>query len=425
MTRAKRETNLEWLETVPEHWSEREVGREVWVRARLGWKGLTANEYVETGVPMLATPDIKGPEIAYTAANKITVERYDESPDIQLRAGDVLLTKDGNTIGTVNVVRELPGLATVNGSIAVLTPKHGLDGRFLYWFIASSYAQSMFDRLRGGMGVPHLFQRDINRIRFPYPPVAEQRAIADYLDQVTARIDTLIQEQHRLIALLREKRKALLDIDLRPSETWRQLQIKHLGDTSLGKMLDAGRAVRDGDSLRPYVRAADVRADGSINLTDLNEMPFSDAEMERFDLRAGDVLLIEGGATVGRPGYLPADAAGVAFQKTVNRLRVGPLADPRFIYWSMLRLYESGFYPNHYGSVSFVHLTGEKLRQIRLDLPDVDEQRRIAARLDEQTAKIDETITQTERFIELSKERRAALITAAVTGQIDVRDDVA
>ena len=159
------------------------------------------------------------------------------------------------------------------------------------------------------------------------------------------------------------------------------------------------------------------------NLTGLNEMPFSEQELERFDLRAGDVLLIEGGATVGRPGYLAESVSGVAFQKTVNRLRSDERTNPRFAYWSMLRLYESGYYASYFGAVSFVHLTGEKLRELELDLPPLKEQIEIAEHLDEQTAKIDELIAETERFIELSRERRSALITAAVTGQIDVRGE--
>ena len=79
--------------------------------------------------------------------------------------------------------------------------------------------------------------------------------------------------------------------------------------------------------------------------------------------------------------------AGIAFQKTVNRLRVGPQADARFVYWSMLHLYDTSYYAAHYGAVSFVHLTGEKLREIELSLPAVDEQRKIAAQLDGVTAK--------------------------------------
>ena len=86
-----------------------------------------------------------------------------------------------------------------------------------------------------------------------------------------------------------------------------------------------------------------------------------------------------------------------------------------------MQRYNSGYYDTYYGSVSFVHLTGEKLREIPLPCPDPAAQHRIASHLDEQTARIDALIAETERFIELAQERRSALITAAVTGQIDVR----
>jgi type I restriction enzyme S subunit len=311
----------------------------------------------------------------------------------------------------------------VSTAYTVLAPKRRVVAAdYLRWLLKSDgYIQELrttTNQLRDGQSIKF---RDFAKVPLPLPPLKEQRAIAVYLDRETARIDTLIEEQQRLIEMLRERRSALISAALTPTHSWLHRRIKHIGETILGKMLDAGRAVRAGDELNPYVRAADVRADGSVNLVDLNEMPFSATEMETFHLRAGDVLLIEGGATVGRPGFMFESAPGVAFQKTVNRLRVGPRADARFVYWAMLRLYESAYYANHYGAVSFVHLTGEKLREIELHLPSVDEQRVIAAHLDEQTAKIDRLIAETERFIELARERRSALITAAVTGQIDVR----
>ncbi|QSB12834.1 restriction endonuclease subunit S [Natronosporangium hydrolyticum] len=300
----------------------------------------------------------------------------------------------------------------------------GAEPRFIDWWTKTPAYRSQVEAVSVGTSssMQNISQGDFLELRIELPDFETQHAIADYLDRETARIDTLIEEQQHLIEMLRERRSAVISSALAPNDSWVRRRIKHIGETSLGKMLDAGRAVRDGDQPRPYVRAADVRADGSVNLADLNEMPFSGVEMEAFDLRAGDVLLIEGGATVGRPGFMFESAPGIAFQKTVNRLRVGSQADARFVYWSMLCLYESSYYANHYGSVSFVHLTGEKLRKIELRLPPLDKQRAIAVYLDVETAKIDTLIAETERFIELARERRAALITAAVTGQIDVRE---
>jgi len=311
----------------------------------------------------------------------------------------------------------------VSGHYICFAPRHNEDHRYLNWLLRSTAYSNGYAVLSRGVriGQAEIDNDEFRLMPILLPPVEEQRAISDYLDRETDQIDTLIAKQEQLIATLRERRRSLVRRALTPADSWTTSRIKHLATTTLGKMLDAGRAVRDDDSLAPYVRAADILADGSVRLTDLNEMPFSAPEMSKFSLQRGDVLLIEGGATVGRPGFLEADAPGIAFQKTVNRLRPGADLVPRFAYWSMLALYESDFYVRFYGSVSFVHLTGEKLREISIAHPDVSEQSEIAGYLDEKTAKIDELIAKTERFIELSKERRSALITAAVTGQIDVR----
>lgn len=350
-----------------------------------------------------------------TADDTISYETAESLGATVFPAGTLVYAKVGAAL-ILGRIRVLPVAACIDNNMAGLAPSGDVDHRFLYW----AMSQVKFDYLVNPGAVPSLSDRNLLDFPLLIPARDEQCAIADYLDRETARIDTLVEEQQRLIEMLHERRASVVASALAPSDSWRRLRIKHIGHTRLGKMLDSGRTVREGDEFRPYVRAADVRADGSVNLADLNEMPFSELELEAFDLCAGDVLLIEGGATVGRPGFMFNAAPGIAFQKTVNRLRVGPQADARFVYWSMLRLYESGYYANHYGSVSFVHLTGEKLREIALPFPPLGEQREIAAHLDETTKKIDTLIIETERFIELAHERRSALITAAVTGQIDV-----
>lgn len=314
----------------------------------------------------------------------------------------------------------------VSSAYTVLAPRAGVMPDYFRWLLKSgAYVQELrttTNQLRDGQSIKF---SDLIKVPLPLPPLPDQRAIANYLDRETARIDTLINEQERLVEMLRERQQAIISTSLTPQKHWEVTRIKRIGETSLGKMLDAGRTAREGDELASYVRAADVLADGTVNLDNLNSMPFSKDELKRFDIRAHDVLLIEGGATVGRPGYVHVDAPGIAFQKTVNRLRLGDRFDPRFAYWTLLERYTKNYYANHFGAVSFVHLTGEKLREIEMPLPPLDEQRRIAAYLDEQTARIDKLVGEAERFIELSRERRSALITAAVTGQIDVRDEVA
>ena len=153
-----KDSGLEWLGQVPAHWKISRLGFEAWVRARLGWKGLKAEEYIDDGFAFLSTPNIKGRTIDFKNVNFIDQWRYDESPEIKLHQGDVLLAKDGSTLGIVNVIRDLPRPTTVNSSIAVITPNSELLGVFLYYIFESSFMEHTIQRIKGGMGVPHLFQ---------------------------------------------------------------------------------------------------------------------------------------------------------------------------------------------------------------------------------------------------------------------------
>jgi type I restriction enzyme S subunit len=179
-------------------------------KARLGWKGLKASEYIDDGYIFLSTPNIKSGEIDFQNVKHITAERYFESPEIMLKTGDVLIAKDGSTLGITSVVRFLPAPATVNSSIAVIRPTKSIQSVFLYWFLSSNYIQELIQAMKDGMGVPHLFQADIRKFVVLIPPLSEQQAVADYLDHETAKIDGLISKIGQGIEKLKEYSTALI-----------------------------------------------------------------------------------------------------------------------------------------------------------------------------------------------------------------------
>lgn len=205
-----KDSGIEWLGEVPEHWQISRLGFETIVKARLGWKGLKADEYTQEGYIFLATPNIKESEIDFENVNYITEERYKESPEIMLQVGDVLVTKDGSTTGTTNVVKHLPAPATVNSSIAVIRPKANILGAFLAYQFKSSIIQNTIMRMRGGMGVPHLFQADLNKFSLVFPSIEEQLVIVEELDLLLERINTLIEKAKTSIDLTKERRTALI-----------------------------------------------------------------------------------------------------------------------------------------------------------------------------------------------------------------------
>lgn len=420
----RRATNLDQLDVLPAGWGDVELGREIWVRARLGWKGLTADEYVDDGVAMLATPDIKHRAIDFAGANKIPMERYLESPEIALKVGDVLLTKDGATIGIANLVRDLPMPSSVNGSIAVLTPSGRVDGTYLYWFVTSSYAQGIFDRLRGGMGVPHLYQRDIKRIQMPLPPLTEQQQIADYLDRETAQIDTLIEAQQRLVETLRERRVGA--IQTRLTQLGGKLtRLKHQAAIQTGVTLSGA-----GDESLPewpYLRVANVQT-GFVDTSHVKRLRLPESEARPSLLQPGDVLMTEGGDIdkLGRGSYWAGEIEPCLHQNHVFAVRPGADLDPHFLVFLLDGPVARKYFRSTARKTTNLASTNKwTLGNLPLRLPAIEVQREAVAFLDEQAAGVDALIAEAERFIELSRERRSALITAAVTGQIDVRDEEA
>lgn len=416
------DTGIEWLDRLPKGWSAATLGRESWVRARLGWKGLKAEEYVdEGGFPMLSTPDIKSRDINFQSAARITKARFDESPEIMLQVDDVLLTKDGSTIGTANIVRDLPEPTTLNGSIALLTPSKNLDGRFLYYVTVSRYAQAIFDLLRGGAGVPHLFQRDINQIRIPLPPIEEQRAIADYLDQEAAQIDALVAKQEEFIGVLRERRQSQVADAFGPAGPV-GTQLRRVAHIQTGVTLSGeGKAV---DPTWPYLRVANVQM-GRVDLSSVKEIRLPHADAAASLLRPGDVLMTEGGDIdkLGRGTVWDGRISPMVHQNHVFAVRANlKRLSPHYLAWwletSVARKY---FYLTAKKTTNLASTNKTVVGRLPMPVPSLNLQDQIVSHLDEQTSRIDTLIAKAEEHIALAKERRAALITAAVTGQIDVR----
>lgn len=204
-------SEVEGMGFIPKKWSAVRFMKVNYVRARLGWKGLKAEEYVDVGYPFLAAYHIVNNHLCWESLNCITKERYDESPEIKLSIGDLVLVKDGAGIGKCARIDEMPlGEATVNSSLSVITPNKLLDYRYEYYYFMSPLFQNIIARLKNGMGVPHLTQESMKDIYLPLPSKKEQQAIADYLDNKVVELDSLITEKESLINDLEAYKKSLI-----------------------------------------------------------------------------------------------------------------------------------------------------------------------------------------------------------------------
>jgi type I restriction enzyme S subunit len=414
---------------------ESRVDRVATVKARIGWKALTAAEYQTEGYVFLATPNIKGNSIDFENVNYISEFRYEESPELKLRVGDVLLVKDGNTLGITNLVSEVPRPATVNGSIAVIRP-HAVDGRFLRYALASDFVQGPIAAYRAGMGVPHLFQWDINRLRIPRPSRTTQRNVADYLDAETARIDALIERKRRLASRLQERAQAEQGLlasgraaigPLRSSGHawlgdipvgWPVVRLKHYARVESGHTPSRTNPELWEDCTIPWVTLNDVGYLKShewiaqtVNLISEAGIAASSARV----LPAGTVVLSRD-ATVGRCGILAQPMA--TSQHFVDWI-CGSQLRPRYL-WLLLTTVMQEHFASLTDGATLRTIGMSDIGEIVVPLPTLDEQDAIVKQAEEVRRRANRASDALAAQVELLLEHRQALITAAVTGGLGV-----
>lgn len=311
----------------------------------------------------------------------------------------------------------------------VLRP--GVHAKWLYYW-ATTVPYRLYST---STALPSMTSSVLGSLPLRMPSLGEQVAIADFLDSETAKIDALIEKQRRLGEATATRDDALIESavlgrerrESHAAEPWlRTLQrdwgVTRLGyhfDVALGKMLDEGKQAPEGAAARPYLRAANIRRD-RLDVEDVKHMPITADELRRLSLKAGDLLVVEGGATVGRSCLVPNDLPGMAYQKTLNRVRPKGAGSTSYLHYVLRWLKASGVIDLICDGSTFMHLTAEKLRALSIPWPSPPEQVVIAHDLDEALAQSQNLIGRIDWAIALAQERRSALITAAVTGQLDI-----
>jgi type I restriction enzyme S subunit len=206
-----KDSSVEWVGIIPASWTSSRLGYETYIRARLGWKGLKADEYVDEGYAFISAFNIQNNKLVWTPLNYITKERYDESPEIKLHIGDVIIVKDGAGIGKCARIDSLPmGETAPNSSIGVITPLAKLNYRYLAYYLQSAIFNNLILKLLNGMGVPHLTQEVLNKTPILLPPKQEQVRIANFLDSKCCEIDSAIETKKKQIDILDAYKKSLI-----------------------------------------------------------------------------------------------------------------------------------------------------------------------------------------------------------------------
>lgn len=176
----------------PSNWSWCRLGEIAELNGRIGWKGLTASEYKKNGPLFLSVYSLNyGDYVDYSQAYHISKERYDESPEIMLRNGDILICKDGAGIGKLGIIKDLQEPATINSSLLLIRPSKQVQLKFLYYYLLSEHFQKIVNSRIMGATTPHLYQRDLVEFFIALPPLSEQKRIVSKIEELMNLCDEL------------------------------------------------------------------------------------------------------------------------------------------------------------------------------------------------------------------------------------------
>lgn len=212
MAREYKDSGIEWIGLIPKEWKVPRLKNVAELHGRIGWNGLRSEEFEEQSYAYLVTgQDFVSSEINWNKCYQIRKERYEEDEFIQLKEGELLVTKDG-TIGKVAIVSNMAKPACLNSGIFVLRQKvYSFFPKYLYWQLYSPLLKTYNDYMNlGGTTIIHLYQNVFERMPLILPSPSEQQKIADYLDKVCGEVDEMIALQEKMIEELKAYKQSII-----------------------------------------------------------------------------------------------------------------------------------------------------------------------------------------------------------------------
>jgi len=439
-----KESGVEWLTKIPAHWVFKRLKLIASVRlSNVDKKSLDGEQQVR----LCNYTDVYYNEritdqLQFMAATATP----DQIRHFSLRAGDVLITKDSESWTDIAVpavvAQDLPGVLC-GYHLALIRPTAECDGAFLSRAFAAVGPRDQFQTSANGITRFGLGTDVITSSLFAMPPLAEQRAIAAFLDQETARIDALLAKKERLIELLHERRTALVaravtkgldpTVSMKHSTSeklgkipahWVELQLGYESTMGNGSTPSRDRPEYWVDGNYPWLTSTRIndrvitRADEFVTLTALEE-----CHLPRVEPRSVLIAITGEGQTRGRAAFLAIEATinqHLMFIKPqTRRLR------PEFVRWFLDSLYQWLRSESSGAGSTRGALTAELLKSIRIAAPPLDEQDAIVDFLNGRTIQLDLLIANIRNAINRLNEARLAIISAAATGKIDVRGETA
>lgn len=440
---AYKDSGVEWLGEVPAHWDV--VPLKYVVRLRSG--GTPSKDrldYWEGKIPWASAKDMKS-ERLFDTEDHLSEAAIEDGAAALVEAGAVLVVVRGMILARTFPVALTASTMAINQDLKAILPGERLSGAFVAWFLRGTSDQSLRRLDEAGHGTKALRMDAWTSLEIALPLRDEQNLIVAFLDRETAKIDELVAEQRNLIALLKEKRQALISHavtkGLDPAAPMKDSGVAWLGELpahwGVSRIKHIVQAFTQGWS--PQCDGYPVESDDEIGVLKVgcvnggtfkaSENKALPADMEPrpgLGLAAGDVLVSRANTRelVGSAAVIDRDFPNLLLCDKLYRVRVNA------------RVFQSTLLAHFLGTLcvrgqielaatgassSMLNIGQGTILDLAIPVPPLDEQAAIVSDLAIEAAKIDELVAEAETATAVLQERRTALISAAVTGKIDVR----
>jgi type I restriction enzyme, S subunit len=379
---------------------------------------------------------------------RLPLETLRKVPPVQranriVRRGDLLLEKSGGgELTSVGAVVQYLGdePAVCSNFVAVMRPTAATDARWLCYLNAHLYLTGANTKsIKQTTGIQNLDSEEYLNERVLAPSLAEQLAISQFLDRETTHIDALIEKKTRFIELLREKRHALItqavtrgldpNVSMKDSGVeWLAQVPTHWTVKPLKLLVKSGSSVTYGivqpgdaqDDGVPFVQTTNISR-GDFNLENLQRTTAEIAAMYPRSTLVGGEVILGIRASIGAAYLVPGHLKGANLSRGVARIDCSDALSPTYLVQFLRSSSVAAYWDLWRQGSTFNEVSIETVRELPVPVPPRAEQAEIAIKVIRDQERIDVLIDASRRSMALLSERRAALITAAVTGQIDVR----
>jgi len=424
-------SGIDWLDDIPDEWEVKNVMYQYRLKNGYAFK---TEDFVDDGVPIVKMSNLKDGRLDFESSSKIP-----ESiclKDFEIQSGDLLIGLSGS-IENFATAKESDLPCQLNQRVGKFLIIDGNSKKFLQYFLESKVYREQVFILSNGSTIMNVSTEQIEHLKMFVPPIEDQKSIADFLDRETAKIDEMVAKKEKMIDLLKEKRQALITHavtkGLDPKAKLKSSGIDWLGDIPEGWEVKRLRFVIKTNPSKQETKVNSPEIEVSFipmeAVSEEGEIDLSTTKMieDVIDgytyFRDGDVVIakITPCFENGKGAIMHNLTNGVGFGTTEFHVLRSSNIDSKYLYL-ITRIYPF----RAFGEVNMKGAAGQKrvpedfIKDFSLGVPRIDEQKKIVAFLDRETAKIDGMMKKVEMQIEKLQEYRQALITSAVTGKIMV-----